>query len=292
VVSSSPNVGTISRTSSRTWDRDLPGKRWIVSRIPTGITNRETAVGQRAKSKRPTGEGETPIPSYITNPLDGIPPLLLPGIPGYSLGSFNADTPDTKMLVTSVAINGSNVATLGVQITEGNIPAVGSLISVRGTKTTTSGGAPNFNVSNIALTAVSIDPLTGVGTVSFALTSTTIATTPDAGEAVVKVPVVLETLPGSATPGLQFSVQSGSGAQDGQRGITWFTKFSGSPATVTIDLQGADVDEDAAYTTIDASTNTAGESRSLGNVNYQFYRILAASTGGTSPKIAAGIMVR
>ena len=96
------------------------------------------------------------MPAYIVSPLDGVPPMLLPGINGYSTGSL-ASGPTARMLVTSVAINGSNVATLGVQMVEGNIPAVGSLISVRGTQTPTSGGAPNFNVSNIALASVSIN---------------------------------------------------------------------------------------------------------------------------------------
>ena len=231
------------------------------------------------------------MPAYIVSPLDGTPPMLLPGTPGYSFGTAPSG-PTARMLVTSVAINGSNVATLGVQMVEGNIPAVGSLISVRGTQTVTSGGAPNFNVSNVALASVSINSQTGVGTVTFALTSNTIATTPDAGQASVPVPVTMEALPGTAAAGLQFSVQSGSGSENTQRGITWFTEYTGSPSTVTALLQGADIDQDSAYTTIDQSTNTAGESRSLSNVNYQFVRAKMASTGGTTPKCAAGIMVR
>ena len=195
------------------------------------------------------------------------------------------------MQVTSVAIT-TNVATLGVTMLEGPIPIVGALISVQGTQTATSGGAPNFNVTNVALASVSINLTTGIGTVTFALTSSNIATSPDAGQALVPAPVILETLPSSASAGKQFAVGSANLSSNGQRGITWFTQFSGSPSTVTMNLQGSDVDTDASYTTIDSSTNASGESRSLGNVNYQFYRIQAASTGGTSPKVAAGIMVR
>jgi hypothetical protein len=230
------------------------------------------------------------MPAYLATSLDGIPPSLIPGSVGYSFGKFNQQLPTVRMLVTSVAVT-SNVATLGVQMVEGNIPAVGSLISVRGTQTA-SGAA---NVSNVALTGVTINAQTGAGTVTFALTHANIATDSSpsaAGEASVPVPVTLETLPGTAAAGLQFSVQSGSNATDNQRGITWFTQFTGSPSTVTMDLQGSDIDVDSAYTTIDASTVATGESRSLSNVNYQFLRIKAASTGGTSPTCAAGIMVR
>lgn len=232
------------------------------------------------------------MPAYIVSSIDGIPPMLLPGSIGYSYGipplTPNATT--ARMLVTSVAVT-TDVATLGVQMIEGDIPAVGSLISVRGTQTA-SGAA---NVSNVALASVSINSLTGAGTVTFALTHANIATDSSptaAGQASVPVPVTFETLPGSATAGLQFSAQSANQSADGQRGITWFTQYGGSPSAVTMDLQGSDIDVDAAYTTIDASTNTAGESRSLGNVNYQFYRIKGSGSGGSSPTVAAGIMVR
>lgn len=228
--------------------------------------------------------------AYLTSPFS-LRDSLIPGKIGFSYGSFDTHNPGSRMQVTSVAIT-TNVATLAVVLLEGPIPIVGNLISVQGTQTVTSGGAPNFNVTNVALASVSINLTTGIGTITFALTSSNIATTLDAGMAIVPAAIVLETLPSSATAGKQFAVASANLASDGQRGITWFTQFSGSPSTVTMNLQGSDVDQDAEYTTIDQSTNAAGESRSLGNVNYQFYRIQAASTGGTSPKVAAGIMVR
>jgi hypothetical protein len=234
--------------------------------------------------------GETSITAYVSSPYT-LKESLLPGKIGFSYGSLDSHNPGSRFGVTSVAIT-SNVATLGVNLLEGPIPVVGNLVSVQGTQTAISAGAPNFNVTNVALSAVSINNITGVGTISFALTSTNIATTPDAGAAIVPVPVVLETLPSSATAGKQFAVGSANLSSNGQRGITWFTQFAGSPSTVTMLLQGADVDQDSQYSTVDQSTNAAGETRSLANVNYQFYRINAASSGGTSPTVAAGIMVR
>lgn len=220
---------------------------------------------------------------------------LLPGVVGYSWGSYDLRNPGCRMSIQSVAI-ASNIATLAVTILEGPIPVITAesipLISVTGTQTVTSGGGSNFNVTNVVLASVSIDATTGIGTLTYALTSSNIATTRDSGMALVPTPIVFETLPTSATSGLAFAISRTTFAADAQRGISWFTLFTGSPATVSIKLQGADVDQDSAYTTIDTSTVATGESRSVGTINYNFYRINAICTGGTSPTFAAGISVR
>ena len=216
---------------------------------------------------------------------------LVPGVIAWSWGSFNTHDPGTRMQVTSVAIS-SNVATLAVKILEGYVPAVGQLVSVQGTQTATSGGGSNFNVTNVALSAVSINSTTGIGTISFALTSSNITTTTDSGLAIAVPAVTQEALAGSASNGQQFAVSSADLSSDGQRGITWFTQISGSPASVTFLLQGADRDADAYYTTIDTSTAVAGESRTLANVNFPFYRIVQSGSGGSSPTVAAGMLVR
>lgn len=216
---------------------------------------------------------------------------LLPGVVGYSFGSFDTHNPGARMQVTSVAIT-SNVATLAVTLLEGPIPVVSTLsaplITVRGTQA----ASGLFNVTNVALASVSLDSITGIGTVTFALTNANIATTADAGTALAPAPIVFETLPTSATSGQQFAVARSNLATQAERGISWFTLFAGSPATVSIKLQGADVDQDAAYTTVDTSTVATGESRSVGDINYNFYRINAICTGGTSPTFAAGISIR
>lgn len=200
------------------------------------------------------------------------------------------DQPNTRMSIQSVAI-ATNVATLAVTILEGPIPIVGNLVTVTGTQTSTSGGGSNFNLTNASITGVTINITTGVGTITYALTSNNISTTTDSGLAVVPPAAVFQTLPSSATAGLQFAVSPATNASNNQRGVTWFTQYTGSPSTVTMNLQGSDIDQDSYYTTIDSSANSAGESRSLSNVNYSFLRIQAASTGGTTPKCLAGIMV-
>lgn len=235
------------------------------------------------------------MPAYNKSPFP-IRQSLLPGDIGYSWGKgSNPNDPGCRMQVTSVAIT-SNVATLGVKVLEGFAPIVGQLVTVQGTQTATSGGAPNFNVTAASITAIS-GFNTGdnsTGTISFALSSSNISTTTDAGQAYAppNQPPTQESLTGTPTAGLQFAVSPGPLATNGQRGVTWFTEYSGSPSAVTANLQGSDVDQDANYTTIDSSTNTAGESRSLANVNYNFLRVQISGSGGSSPTCAAGIAVR
>ena len=104
------------------------------------------------------------MPPYLNQPGDRVR-ALMPGTPEYLYGSWNQDTSITRMLVSSVKL-AAGTATLGVAVVGGNIPAVGSLLSVTGTQT--DGGV--FNVTRAPLTGVTIDAVTGVGTVTFALT--------------------------------------------------------------------------------------------------------------------------
>ena len=225
------------------------------------------------------------MPAYIVTPLDGIPPMLLPGIPGYSYGSFNPDLPTTRMQVTSVAIT-SNVATLGVQMVEGNIPAVGSLISVRGSQTAS--GA--FNVSNVALASVTIDKITGAGTVTFALTHADVATDSSsaaAGAADVPVPEVAEAMTNST--GLQLTMQPASGLPNNSRDLLWDIETPSAPSSFSAALQVSETDVDGDYTTID--TATAVGSRQVAGVRANFIRIkITAVSGGSSPTVIGKIL--
>lgn len=225
------------------------------------------------------------MPAYIVSPLDGIPPMLLPGIPGYFFGSLPSG-PTARMLVTSVTIAG-DVATLGVEMVEGNIPAVGSLISVRGTQTA-SGAA---NVSNVALSAVSINAQTGVGTVSFALSHADVATDSSptaAGEASVPIPETAEAM-GDDTS-LQFAMESAAGLPNNSRDLIWEIDTPSAPSSFSAALQVAITDEDSEYTTID--TATAVGSRQVAGVRGDFLRVkLSSVEGGTDPTVIAKVLV-
>jgi hypothetical protein len=99
-----------------------------------------------------------------------------------------------------------------------------------------------------------------------------------------------ETFPGSAQAGSQFAIPSFTGLPDGGTSVRWQTIFGTAPTAVSIALQGAMADIDAEYQTIDTTTNTAGEARTVTAVQAKFLRIkFTSSTGGSG--LTAKILV-
>jgi|SRR5271154_1141304 len=111
-----------------------------------------------------------------------------------------------------------------------------------------------------------------------------------------------EAFPGSAQAGTQFALPSFTGTTDGGTAMRWQTIFGTAPTAVSIVLQGAMADVDSEYQTIDSSTATTGEARSvpnnnpatvspaLGTVQAKFVRIkFLSSTGGAG--LTAKILV-
>ena len=184
----------------------------------------------------------------------------------------------------------SDVATLTVNINDGNIPAVGSLVSVSGTTT----GAGEFNVSNVALTGVTLDE-TGAGTVTFALVEADVAPTPDGGIAIVPQPEVGETLVNGASVavGLPYGVINCN--TETTQSVTAIVSFPSLPTTATISLQGAIVDKDSDYQTLGTVATVAGGTQTAAFLNYigkfNFYRLLAASVTGGTPTIVGKILI-
>jgi hypothetical protein len=75
---------------------------------------------------------------------------------------------------------------------------------------------------------------------------------------------------------------------DSGTSVRWQTVFGTAPTAVNLVLQAAMSDVDAEYQTIDTTTATAGEGRTVANVQAKFLRIrLVSSTGGSglTPKI-------
>jgi hypothetical protein len=128
------------------------------------------------------------MPQYSNDPTVAIA-LALPGIPAYLWGSLNDRVSPSRMTISNVALT-SNVATLTVQVIEGNIPAVGALVTVKGTQQAS--GA--FNVTAVALTGVTINATTGAGTITFALTHADVVSHADSGLAVAPQAVVFESV--------------------------------------------------------------------------------------------------
>jgi hypothetical protein len=99
-----------------------------------------------------------------------------------------------------------------------------------------------------------------------------------------------EVFPGSALAGSQFAVPSYAGQPDTGTAVRWQTLFGTAPTAVSLVLQGAMADVDTEYQTIDTTTNTAGEARTVTGVQTKFLRIkFNSSTGGTG--LTAKLMV-
>lgn len=99
-----------------------------------------------------------------------------------------------------------------------------------------------------------------------------------------------EAFPGAVQAGSQFAVPEPSGIPDQAHAVRWQTLFGTAPTAVNLVLQSAIADVDAEYQTIDATTNTAGEARTVTGVRARFLRIrFVSSTGGTG--LTAKILV-
>jgi hypothetical protein len=92
-----------------------------------------------------------------------------------------------------------------------------------------------------------------------------------------------EAFPGSAQAGSQFAlVTAGGYAPEAGYTVRWQTLFGSAPTAVSIILQSAIADVDAEYQQIDATSNTAGEARTVTGVQAKFLRIkFVSSTGGS-----------
>lgn len=92
-----------------------------------------------------------------------------------------------------------------------------------------------------------------------------------------------ESFPANGTAGSQFAIPEPAGLADQGHVVRWQTIFGTAPSAVSISLQGASADVASEYTTIDTSTATAGEARTVTGVRARFLRILVtSSTGGAS----------
>jgi hypothetical protein len=179
------------------------------------------------------------MPSYNKTPFAAPPKLLIEGRAEYLFGSFNRNVSPTKFQILSCAI-AANVATITGYLIEGNLPAVGALISIAGTAV--NGGV--FNVANLALTAVTLD-VNGVGSLSFALVSANFAVAADGGVAIIPQMEQAEVLAlGASVPcSPYFSMPDSDAARTYQAVCT----FPTVPTSCTVQLQAAAINSDGEY---------------------------------------------
>ena len=87
----------------------------------------------------------------------------------------------------------------------------------------------------------------------------------------------------------QFALPSFTGSHvDQGRQISWQTSFASAPTAVNAVLQAADNDADANYSTVDTSTQTAGERRQI-LVRARFIRAkLVSQTAGGAITVTIG----
>ncbi len=88
--------------------------------------------------------------------------------------------------------------------------------------------------------------------------------------------------PAAGQASQQFALPSYAGFPENGRTIRWQTAFGSAPSAVSIVLQSALTDSDAQYSTIDTSSATTGEARTVTNVRGNFLRAKVSSiTGGS-----------
>lgn len=222
------------------------------------------------------------MPAYQTTPFKQSPALLVSGTPTYLLGSYNDLTTDTYGYITSDSAV-TTTATVVFQIVGGNIPTVGSKVSVRGASR-----SANFNVTNGTILTVSTTDA-GVCTITYAITSTSLAVAADAGEVRIPQPEVGETIANvssvpAAAPFNNPNMQQG-------RTVTATVTFPTSPTTAQVYLQGAQFDIDAEYEDIGlvngtGSFGTTGPSLHVADLAFRFYRFNCRAVTGVGTVVA------
>jgi hypothetical protein len=88
--------------------------------------------------------------------------------------------------------------------------------------------------------------------------------------------------PAAGQASQQFALPNYSGFPNNGRTISWQMIYGTAPTSVSIALQTAMNDVPAQYATIDTSTATAGETRTVENVRANFVRAVVNAISGGS----------
>jgi hypothetical protein len=234
-----------------------------------------------------------------------MPKLLVQGRPEYVFGSWNDKTgPTLGNIISDSAV--TTTGTVTFVVTSGNVPVVGSLITVVG-----AANSANFNVTNAQILTV-VATAAGVVTVTYAITSSTVAAgTPDGGQVIIPQPElgdILAAFPASSVP---VACPASPGNQSG-KSLSATVKLpaqqlgvASTLSAVTVVIQGANFDEDGQYNTIGtltaAGTSVGGPNTydwqsgqgaagtlAAGSVNlpnFKFYRLQVSGATGSGPVI-------
>jgi hypothetical protein len=200
-------------------------------------------------------------------------------------GGFADTVSPTQISINSVAIT-ANVATVIGTVISGNMPAVGSFVSIQGTKTS----AGVFNVTNVALATVIPVPLTGAIFITFPLVNANIGTTTDAGFAIVPQPITFDTLANGSSR--QAASAENDPSESDERSYMVQVFFGTLPTAATVTLQASLVDQDSAYQTVATVATVTGSVATLNaavyaNANFKFLRFNVSGLSGTGTIAAA-----
>ncbi len=186
---------------------------------------------------------------------------LVTGIlPTYLFGQADSHTEPFLFNVSQVAL-ATDIATLTVQLVGGGGgvaggvpnpgPSVGAKMGVHGT--TKASGV--FNVDPTTVTAVTFDPSTGAGTISYALSHADVTAIADVGQVSVQPYETGDTVI-SSSASIPVSQVNTPDAADNSRCFYCESSWQGTmPTTATVVLQAANIDDDSRYAVVE---NTAG----------------------------------
>jgi hypothetical protein len=88
--------------------------------------------------------------------------------------------------------------------------------------------------------------------------------------------------PAAGQASQQFALPNYSGFPENGRTIRWQTLYGTAPSSISVALQTAMSDVPAQYATIDTSTATAGEARTVTGVRGNFIRAIVNAISGGS----------
>jgi hypothetical protein len=190
---------------------------------------------------------------YQTTPFKASPKLLIQGTPEYVFGSLNVNTSPTLGFVISDSGNGTT-STVVFQITAGNIPIAGSLVTIVGT----ANAAGAYNATNATVLTV-VTTSQGVCSITFAGSGNS-ASAQDFGA--VEIPQI--EVGDNFTAGIVAAVPVASVPVAGVVGATTIgrsmsatvtfpvnsTAFPSTLSAATVVIQGSNIDRDDHYNTI------------------------------------------
>ena len=232
------------------------------------------------------------MPAYQTTPFKAVPVLLVAGTPQYLWGSYNDKTgPTFGYVISDSAV--TTTGTLTFRIVSGNLPAVGSLITVVGT----ANGSGNLNVTNAQILSATTTSA-GISTVTYAITSSSVAAgTSDSGEVLIPQPEIGEAL--TAVSSVPACMPYGNTLANLNQGLTAVVSFPSLPTSVIVSLQQAVQDIDSEYATVavvstvvGGAVTAAGGQITVDPTLGRFFRFSNGTVvGGTSPTIVAKLLM-